>query len=273
MFLYKFFDYKYNISGFDSDLFSANHIIYIILGVIAATVVGIFSHKFDMKKFGIYLKIVTIFVILFEIAKISWESYYDITTGRGFNKDGLIPVYTCSLFIYTMILQSFGKGKIKDYSLSFLTTISMVSGLIGMIYCNGLNYYPFWTFGAFHSLIFHFLMFSTGLLMLTSGYKKLEWKDIYRGWVPMVILAFFAIPMNYEYGGDYMQLSRASGVPLYEDLAKTMSAHNLKWLFSMFMLVSYMILSSLVVSIYKLVIFLKNKKHNSASSQIECEAA
>lgn len=260
MFLYKFFDYKYNIQGFSSDLFSIPHIIYIILGVILAILIGIFSRKINKDKLTLFLKILSIFVLCFEIVKITWESYYDIKTGQGFNKAGILPVYTCSLFIYTLLLSSFTKGKVREYSLSFLSTICLLSGFIGMIYCNGLNWYPFWTFGAFYSLFFHLAMFLVGVLLITSGYVKLEWRDIYRGWIPMLFLAFIAFPINYEYGGDYMLLYEAGGVPLYDKLAQFMAAHSLRWLFGMFMLVSYMILSTLVISIYKLVLYFINKK-------------
>ena len=129
MFLYKFFDYKYNIQGFSSDLFSLAHIIYIILGVILAVVIGVFARKIKKDKLSIFLKVLSIVVVCFEITKMTWESYYDITIGGGFNKSGLLPLYTCSLFIYTLITSSFFEGKVRDYSLAFLSTICMLSGL------------------------------------------------------------------------------------------------------------------------------------------------
>ena len=262
MFLYKFFDYKYNIHGFDSDLFSTWHILYIVLGALSVIVLACFAKKFNKDKFEIFLKVAAISIIVLEAFKISWESYYDITTGRGFNKDGLIPVYTCSLYMYCMLLNAFAKGKLKEYSLSFIATVSLVAGFVGMIYCNGLNYYPFWTFGAFYSMYFHYIMFATGVLVLATGYKKLDWSDIYKGWIPMVFLAFLAIPLNLEYGGDYMQLRVGGGVPLFNPLGKWMEAHHLTTLFSLIMLSAYLIVTSLVVSVYQLVMLLKNKIHH-----------
>ena len=163
---YKFFDYKYNIAGFQSDLFSVPHICYIVLAVIVTTLSAIFLRKISHKKVDIVIKVMGILSLILEITKITWESYYDITTGRGFNKEGLLPLYTCSLYIYTMLLAGFTKGKVKDVALSFLTTVGLLSGLIGVIYCNGLNYYPFWTFGAFYSLFFHFFMFYIGVMLV-----------------------------------------------------------------------------------------------------------
>ena len=267
IFLYRFFDYKYNISGFTSDLFSTEHIIYVILAVIAAILLGIFLRNVSHKKLAIFLKVLAITTLALEITKISWESYYDITTGRGFNRGGIIPLYTCSLFIYTLLLSSFGKGKVREYSLSFLSTICMVSGLIGVIYCNGLNYYPFWTFGAFYSLFFHASMLITGVIILSTGYYKLNWSDIYKAWIPMVFLAFIAIPVNYEYGADYMQIHEGSGVPLMSDLAKIMAAHNIRFIFVFLMLSSYLIISTIVVAVYKLVLYLINKNSHNLKHQ------
>lgn len=250
---YRFFDYKYNIQGFTSDLFSAPHIAYIILAVIFTITFGVLMRKTKHERIEIYLKILSIFMAVWEVFKISWESYFDITTGQGFNYFGLLPLYTCSLFIYTLFPAAWGRGKVKSYSLAFITTISMVSGLIGMIYCNGLNYYPFWTFGAFYSLLFHFMMFFTGFFLLVTGYYKLDWLDIVRGWVPMVVLAIVVIPVNYVIQSDYMQIYGGGGVPLMEDLATKLAEVGLRPIFTAIMLPTYMILSSLVVAISKLV--------------------
>ena len=264
MFLYHFFDYKYNIPSFDSDLFSAPHIIYIILAIISAILVIIFRKKIKTDHFNLIFKILSIIIIALEISKMSFESYYDITTGRGFNKEGLLPIYTCSLYIYCMFLQAFFKGKLREYSLSFLTTIGMLAGLIGMIYCNGLNWYPFWTFGAFYSLFFHYAMFITGVIMLATRYVELDKRDIIKAWVPILIISFIALPVNSEYGADYMQIYEGSGVPLMSNLAKVLAAHKLRWLFSLIMIASYLILSSFVVGVYYLSTHLTNKKMQKA---------
>lgn len=256
---YSFFDYKYNISGFTSDLFSTPHIIFIILAFIGVPTVSILLRKANHNKIGMFLKIYSIFIAVFEVVKIVWESYYDITTGRGFNYGGIMPLYTCSLFIYCMLLSAWGKGKVKDYSLSFLTTISLLSGVIGIIQCNGLNYYPFWTFGAFYSLFFHFSMFAVAVFLLVTGYKKLEWIDIIKAWIPMVILSIIAIPVNYEYGADYMQIYSGSGVPLMNTLAQQLASNNLRWLFTIIMLATYIPFGAVMVCLAKFVYYLIDK--------------
>ena len=267
MLLYHFFDYKYNIPGFKSDLFSINHLIFIVVILLVAFASIFFMRKVDHKKIRIALKVLSIFTIVLEIAKISFESYFDITTGRGFNSFGILPLYTCSLYIYTLFIHSFTKGKASEYSLSFLTTTGMLSGLIGLIYCNGLNWYPFWTFGAFYSLFFHSSMFLCGFFLLVSGYKKLEWKDVLKGWVPLVILSLVAIPVNYGIGSDYMQIYEAGGVPLMEKVAEIFANAGYRQVFTIMMICIYIIFSLVVVSLYKLAS--KIKKNPAKQEQIQ----
>lgn len=266
---YGFFDYKYNITGFTSDLFSTAHIIYIILAFASVIAFSIIFRNAKHERIDIFLKVLSILMVVFEITKISWESYWDISTGRGFNYGGLLPLYTCSLFIYTLLCSAWCKkgSAVREYSLAFLTTIGMLSGAIGVVECNGLNFYPFWTFGAWYSLLFHYMMFATGMLLLACRYKKLEWIDIVKGWVPMTILAIFALPASYEYGADYMQLREGSGIPLFSTLATKMAEIKLRWLFSAIMLCAYMILSGLVVSAYKLIEHICKKRAEKTQQQ------
>lgn len=181
---YSFFSYKYNISEFQSALYSPEHIAYIILAFISVILLGIFLRKADHKKFRIFLLVVAIVLAVLEIVKISWESYWDITTGRGFNVE-ILPLYSCSLFTYTAFFAVFGKGKVREIALAWIGTIGLVCGMIGVIYTNTLNFYPFWTFGAFHSLVYHYTMFLVGVLVLIPlGLKNLNGKTLFiRGYL------------------------------------------------------------------------------------------
>ena len=248
---YGFFDYKYNIAGHESDLFSAPHIVFIVLVYLLTFAVSYFLRNTKREKITVFLRVFSVVMVLWETTKVTWESYYDITTGQGFNFEGLLPVYTCSLFIYTLLFAAWGKGKAKEAALSFLTTISLLFGAIGVVYCNGLNFYPFWTFGAFYSLFFHTSMFSVGVFLLMSGYKKLNFRDVFSSFIPVLLLAVVAIPINYTYGADYMLLYSGSGVPLYQDLAAKLAEAGVRYIYTYIMLLTHLPLSALVVGIYQ----------------------
>ena len=246
---YHFFDYKYRISGFVSDLFSTPHIVYIAAVFILSFAAAYALRRTDHARIRKWLKIQSVFTVLLEAVKICWESYYDIQTGQGFNYGGLLPLYACSLFIYMLPLTAWGRGKGKACAGAYLTTIGLLFGGIGVIYCNGLNFYPFWTFGAFYSLYFHAAMFFIGVLLLMTGYVRPEWKNVKLAMVPVLLLALAAIPVNYALGSDYMQIYSGDGVPLYEELAAFLAGKGLRPLYTAIMLLTYVPLAALVVSI------------------------
>lgn len=256
---YKFFDYKFNIEGFSSDLFGTQHLVFIALSFILVPLVCFLLRKTSHKKIDVFLKIFAIVITLLEITKMTWESYYDITIGDGFNFMGILPLYTCSLLIYTTWFAAYGKGKVKDYALAYLTTVNLLSGGIGIVYCNGLNWYPFWTFGAFYSMFFHLSMFAVGMFLLFTGYKKLGWADMLKAWVPMLILAVIAIPVNYELSADYMQIYEGSGIPFYNTLAANLAAQKLRWVFTEIMLLTYIPLAGVAVCAAKCGYFINGK--------------
>ena len=246
---YHFFDYKYNISGFQSDLFSTPHLVYVGLVFMFSFLAARIFRNAGREGIGKWLKIQAVFTPILEVVKISWESYYDITTGQGFNAGGLLPLYTCSLLIYMLPLAAWGKGKARDCALAFLTTIGMLFGAVGVIYCNGLNFYPFWTFGAFYSLYFHTSMFLTGVVLLASGHVRPEWKNVPLSFIPVAVLAVIAVPADYILSTDYMLLYSGSGVPLYEDLAAWLAERGLRPVYTLIMLLTHLPLSALVVGI------------------------
>lgn len=264
---YHFFDYKYNISGFDSDLFSLSHIIFIVLVYILAFVVSFLLRKAKRENIDLFLKILSVVAVVFEVTKISWESYFDITTGRGFNYFGILPIYTCSLFIYTLLFAAWGRGKVKEVALSFLSTISLLYGAIGVIYCNGLNWYPFWTFGAFYSLFFHSSMFVTGVYLWISGYKKPSWNDVWMSFIPVLLLSLVAIPVNYAIGSDYMLIYEGGGVPLYQDLSASLAAAGWRPIYTAIMMLTHLPLAALIVGIVKLIYLVFGKKEPKAAEQ------
>lgn len=250
---YGFFDYKYNIEGFDSDLFSTPHIVYIALVYVLGFAAAYLLRGTKRKNITALLRVLAIVSLLFEIGKISWESYYDITTGRGFNKEGILPLYTCSLYIYTLFAAGFCRGRARDFALSFLTTIGLLYGAIGVVYCNGLNFYPFWTFGAFYSLYFHSAMFITGVFLLMTQYKKLDWADALYCMIPILLLAVIAIPVDYILKTDYMLVYSGGGVPLYEPLAESLAAKGLRPVYTVIMLATHIPLAAAVIGVYKLI--------------------
>ena len=100
---YNFFDYKYNIVYNGEDFFGPLHIAYIITSIIVIILLTNHLRKKDKKIIDKILLYSAIFLTIEEITKISWESYWDINTGHGFNVGGILPLETCSIFMKTAI--------------------------------------------------------------------------------------------------------------------------------------------------------------------------
>ena len=114
-------------------------------------------------------------------------------------------------------------------------------------------------------------MFAVGMFLLFTRYKKLEWKDMVYAWIPILLLSFIATPVNYQYGADYMQTYSAGGVPLLSTLADKLAAVELRYLFTIFMILLYIPFAAIVIGVYKLIVLIirKTKKEKKVESNQE----
>lgn len=263
---YGFFDYKEYIDYHGEDYFSLAHIILMIIATILLISLTILLRKTKEKNVKIFLKIISIFMPCLEMFKIIWETYYDIKLGHGFNYGGLLPLYTCSMFMYVLPFAAFAKNeKIQNVAYAFLTTISIFGGLTNFYLLPILHSYPIWTCAVFISLFYHFMMSFTGLFLLATKTYTLKLKDIVVGWIPVLIFSLIVLPISYYlqnkgYYPDYMLIMHGDGAPLLPKMSSFFINHNMQLIYSIIVIVGYMLISLLIVSIYKLIMLLFKKK-------------
>lgn len=248
---YSFFDYKYNIDGYSGqDFDGAGRMVFMLFSLISIPLLLFLFRKAKEKQVDIFLKGVAIFLPVLDISKCVWESYYDVTTGRGFNWEGLLPLYTCSLFIYCTIGAAFGKGKFKDWCLAWVATIGLIGGLSNVILIQGLKWYPFFTFGGMYSMVYHYVMAFTSLFIVVTKYKVFHMKDIWRAMGVHVAFSAIVIPIDYVFGWDYMQYYGAGGIPLLSDLSDKLVENGLRFLTVPMMLLLYLALAAAFTALY-----------------------
>ena len=262
-----FFTYKSFLEGYSGqDYMGTGQFVFLGVAILAIILASVFMRKISRKKIDVFLKVLAIAIPLLEISKIAIESYFDIKSGAGFNFSGLLPLYTCSLFIYTLPVAAFAKGKARECCLSFLTTIGIFAGLTNFVMAPILNTYPFFNFHTFVSLNFHFWMVFTGIFLISTKYYVPKWSDIFKGIIPLAILSLFAIPVNYalsaHYGWsvDYMLYYSGNGAPLLPDLANALAKIGLRPVFTLIVFIMYVAISAIIVSIIRLICFLKGSK-------------
>ena len=260
MYILGFFDYKDKIENFQSEMFSLNHIIYMIISLIFLIVLPIIFRKTNHQKISKFLKVNTFIVIISDIIKIVWETYHYYPIHHSYEYTGLLPLYLCSLFMITLPFAAFCKGKLKDISLAFLTTVGIIGGLSNVFYLNILNYYPLFHFASLLSIFYHFMMAFTGIWLLTSGYYKLDKYCSLKAFIPIILLSMIAIPVNIKLNTDYMLLNHAYGIPFYPQIADFFISHNVHYLFIIFMFITYILIGYFIYGLYNLIKNKCNKK-------------
>ena len=268
-FKYSFFDYKYNIAGYEGQDFDGPaRFIYLGVSVVLLVVLLIIFRKAKRENIRLYLRIMGIAMTTFYLIKTVWESVYDIGSGRGFN-EYLLPFDTCSLVMWAGLLAGFAKGKVAKAAECWLATGSVVGGISNLLFLQALKYYPFFTFGAFYSMIWHFVMVFTGCLLLVTNYVECRFMTLLYGFIFHMAFSLIVIPLDYIRDYDFMLYRSAGGVPLFSALADQLNAHGLQWLTTIMMVHVYCAAFAIIVyvtlGIKKLVGLFTKKKPQEPS--------
>lgn len=243
---YNFFDYKYNINGYNGqDFGSFPQYLYLIISFILLVVLLILLRKSSKEKVKRIIKIIGIFMIIFYISKTTWESIYDIKHDGVFNYY-LLPFDTCSFVMLASLISGFGKGKIKEYSDGWLATGCIVGGIANMVIMNAFKYYPFLSFGAFYSMIWHFLMVFIGLLLIVTNYVPITYKTLLKGFIFHIIVSLVVIPIDYIFHFDFMMYKDLGGIPIFEGIATNLTNKHLGFINPIMMLILYFLTFNIV---------------------------
>jgi hypothetical protein len=258
---YNFFDYKDFIPSEDKQnvMWSNAHIIFIVLSVLAIIFLCYFFRNIRGKSVDKYLKIIAIVIPILEVIKITWETYWDLKLGHGFNITGLLPLYTCSMFIYVLPFAGWGKGRVKECALAFLTTLSVFAGLTNFFIPPIFNTYPFFSYASFTSLNYHFLMVFTGIFIVATRYYVPNFKSIFKGFIPLLLFSIIVIPFDYimfyngHYWIDYMLYIHGFGAPILPEISDALGKVSLRGVYTILMMGGYLLITLLFVSIYQLI--------------------
>ena len=83
---YNFFDYKYNIVGYNGqDFLGVAQYLYLIISIILLIVLLIHYKKCNHDRVLKIIRIISVFLIIFYLFKTTWESFYDIKLTGHFN--------------------------------------------------------------------------------------------------------------------------------------------------------------------------------------------
>ena len=257
---YHFFDYKYNIIGYSGQDFGGTaQYLYAIISIFLLIILISKLKNISKKKVVKIIKFVSIFLIIFYFVKTIWESIYDVKITGSFNT-GLLPLDTCSLVMIAGLIAGFNKDKVKDFAACWLTTGGIVGGISTLVMLNAFKYYPFWSFGAFYSMSWHFLMLFLGLLLIATNYVEVSYSTIIKGFIFHLILSLIVIPIDFIFNFDFMMYLNLGGIPIFEDVASYFSSINLKFLNPILMLILYFAAFNVIFLIHLCIKKLKFRK-------------
>lgn len=183
-------------------MYTFQHFILIIITLLTIAIALKFTiNKKDVKKI---IKKCTIFVwgaeVIIIIFKIS-------INGTG-NLNQYVPLYYCSLLLYSGGFSSFGKGKLKRAGDVFLATGGFIGGLVFIFFpTTSLPTYPMLHLVSIHSFIFHGIMLYVSLLINMTHYIELNKKDIIYYASMVGIICIIAYIVNKIFGSNLMFIS------------------------------------------------------------------
>ena len=162
------------------------------------------------------------------------------------------------------LLAGFGKGKIKKMAECWLTTGSIVGGIGAMLYLNAFKYYPFFSFGAFYSIIWHFLMVFIGILLIVTDYVELKYENVLLGFLFHLLISLIIIPIDFIFDFDFMLYLNLGGIPIFEDIATNFTQMNMQIINPLMMLILYFIAFNIIyifsLIIKRILVLLKKQK-------------
>ena len=121
-----FYDKDWLNRNLESYAFQWDHLLFIALAMIAGVLLALFLRKKDHKIVKIILICIWGFYCLMQII------YYPIKWAQGsFDKDTMLPLHSCLMFMYVFPFAMFSKNKvIKTAACNFLVVVNMIMGFI-----------------------------------------------------------------------------------------------------------------------------------------------
>ena len=236
---YGFFDYKKNIAGYTGQDYGAfPQYLYLAISVVLLTGLLIAFRKTPKEKVRRFLGALGIFMTLLYIVKTAWESFYDVRFNGSFNF-WLMPFDTCSVIMPAAILAGFARGRVQRAAECWIATGGIVGGFATMLFLNAFKFYPFLSFGAFYSMLWHFLMVFAGLLVLVTERPPVRFSIVTNGFLFHAAASVIVIPIDFIWGFDFMLYRDLSGVPFFEGVASRLSGAGLGYLNPVLMLIIY----------------------------------
>ena len=201
---------------------SWQHLLYATLMVALTVFLAVwlgkkFRHRNEPDKDRV-MKIAAITILACELTKIvliSWRA------GDPLKIRGMLPLFLCSINLFTIPLAAFAKGKLREFAQDAVFLYGMLCCLTGAyLAANYFNGSPVLSFDPMMSVTTHCIAGFVALYLPISGLLKVNIKKMFGALLLIFgveVLAFLANCWNAgtdgRYESNYMFLSNSAGTP------------------------------------------------------------
>jgi uncharacterized membrane protein YwaF len=179
-------------------------IFYLLLAVLTVGLIWFLRKKGTSKTVKYTLIACWGLAVFVDVAKI----IVSVSTG-GFQLTGSLPLYICSIFMYAMPFAIWGKGKLKDIGCTYVCTIGLFGAFMNYIIPSVTINHSLLSFYGLHTTIYHSMLLVAPIVMLTTGYTKLSFKNFGWTFLGFVGLTAGVVVLDYIIEADYMYFRTA----------------------------------------------------------------
>ena len=210
----EFFGFAEN-SHLASGAYSWQHLTFVTalmaIMIVLAVLIGRRMRRADDKRKGRVLVWAAILIDAFEIFKII---IMGLRTDAPDWWTSELPLFLCSIQLFTIPLAAFSKGRVREAALDFVSIFGLLGAFLGT-YAAAQNYsvYPVLSVDNVVSGITHAISGFTALYIMIAGMASMKKRNIL---ITYGILAFFcaaALIANHALDYNYMFLRRGDGTP------------------------------------------------------------
>lgn len=159
-----------------------------------------------------------------DLIKYIFYNAYCMVNHLDFSKYEL-PLWTCTIYLFALPLGLLCKNqRAKDACNAFLCSISMIGGFINFLFPTE----SVFSFMGLHTLLYHFILLITPIIMLVTGYYK---PKVHHFIGASSIFVLYGIPVfvfDSIFSQDYMFIYDGSWFGPMADFA-TLMPHRLVW--------------------------------------------
>ncbi len=197
----------------DCGLYNGLHWITIALFGVLMAVLILVSRPMTRKGADRMIFWLGLTATILEIIKIARRMYL----GKG--PDTWIPLYFCSLFIFSVWLVRFKSDFLRRMGYAFISMGGFLASILFTFYpSTSLAIYPLISFASIHSFLYHLIMCYCGALALWKGLYRPEIRDWLGYFVFIASACVLGVFCNEKLGSNCMFLDHPFGLPVLQPI-------------------------------------------------------